>query len=313
MGRKKKLVEIIEPEVVDVPVPAEPRAPRMLWRLAFVAAALVLVPWGLAQLPDLAHRPEYQVHSRDMLLVPPPADHVPADLLQRVLKKNNLPDQFALLDDELVRELAEAFRKDPWIAKVVQVRKTYPPKVAIEVEYRKPVAFIEVERGFYPVDANAVLLPPADFTPEDSRTFPLVRNIASMPQGPSGNTWGDPFVLAAARLAEPLLGRWQKLGLTSIVVPAKPDATASPIDLSFELTTKGGSRIVWGRPPGTTHPGELTVEQKLGRLDRYLEQFGSFDGPHGPYEIDIRHWQEISRRPLTAPKSNAGRAREMFR
>ena len=97
-------------------------------------------------------------------------------------------------------------------------------------------------------------------------------------------------------------------GLTSIVAPQRPDPKVSPAELTFELTSKGGSVIVWGRPPGTNHPGELTVEQKVGRLERYLEQFGSFDGPHGPYEIDIRHWQEISRRPLTPPKSNAARA-----
>jgi len=30
---------------------------------------------------------------------------------------------------------------------------------------------------------------------------------------------------------------------------------------------------------------------------KYVTDFGGFDRPHGPYEIDIRHWQEISRKP----------------
>ncbi|HTN01218.1 MAG TPA: hypothetical protein VL132_05040 [Planctomycetaceae bacterium] len=307
MGRKKKSPEPTEPPVA-APVPVAPsRPPRMLGRLALIVGFLVLVPWGISQLPNLTQRAEFQLNRDDIVLVPPPAEHVPADLLQRVLEKQKLPDQFALLDDELVGELAAAFEKNPWIAKVIRVRKSYPPRVMVEVEYRRPVAFIEVERGFYPVDANAVLLPPADFTPDDSRRFPIVRNVTTMPQGPSGTTWGDPLVLAAARLAESLFDRWEPLGLSSIVAPTRPDASISPGDLTFELTTKGGSKIVWGRPPGTSHPGELTVEQKIGRLERYLEQFGAFDGPHGPYEIDIRHWQEISRRPLTPVKSNAAR------
>ena len=69
-------------------------------------------------------------------------------------------------------------------------------------------------------------------------------------------------------------------------------------DLQFELLTRNGSRILWGRAPGTNHPGELTVEQKIGRLKKYQSDFGGFDQPHGPYEIDIRHWREISRRPF---------------
>lgn len=307
MGRKKKSPVPAGTTIPEAVPPVASRPPRMLGRLALVVGFLVLVPWGISQLPNLTQCSEYQLDRDDIVLVPPPVEHVPADLLQRVLSKQKLPDRFALLDDELVGELAAAFEKHPWIAKVIQVRKSYPPRVLVEVEYRRPVAFIEVERGFYPVDANAVVLPPADFTPDDSKRFPIVRNVTTTPQGPSGNAWGDPLVLAAARLAESLFDRWKPLGLSSIVAPPRPDAGVSPGDLTFELTTKGGSKIVWGRPPGTNHPGELTVEQKIGRLERYLEQFGSFDGPHGPYEIDIRHWQEISRRPLTPAKTNAAR------
>lgn len=308
MRRKKNSIEPIDTASVSVAPAAAARPPRLLGRLALVVAFLVLVPWGISQLPILTQRGEYQLQRDDIVLVPPHGDHVPVDLLQRVLDRQNLPQKFSLLDDELVRELADAFQKHPWISRVIRVRKSFPPRVLVEVEYRKPVAFIEVERGFYPVDADAVVLPPSDFAPDDAARFPIVRNVTSMPQGPSGKPWGDPLVLAGARLAETLLDRWRTLGLTSIVAPDRPDPAISPGDLSFVLTTRGGSKIVWGRPPGTNHPGELTVEQKLGRLDRYLEQFGSFDGPHGPYEIDIRHWQEISRRPLTPPKANAARA-----
>ena len=71
------------------------------------------------------------------------------------------------------------------------------------------------------------------------------------------------------------------------------------------LGASRGSIIVWGSAE-SSHPGELSAEQRLKRLDKYHADFGGFDKPHGPYLIDIRHWQEISRRPL-GPLSHATR------
>jgi hypothetical protein len=51
----------------------------------------------------------------------------------------------------------------------------------------------------------------------------------------------------------------------------------------------------------------LTSSQKLARLEKYVAEFGAFDRPTGPYEIDIRHWQEITRRPLRPVEASTGR------
>ena len=67
----------------------------------------------------------------------------------------------------------------------------------------------------------------------------------------------------------------------------------------YELRTVGGSHIIWGRAPDSDHPGELTYQQKIGRLEDYATRNGGFSDEHGPYEIDIRHWHEISRQPLS--------------
>ena len=73
----------------------------------------------------------------------------------------------------------------------------------------------------------------------------------------------------------------------------------------LELLTHGGSRIVWGRPPGTRHPGELTVSQKLGRIMQFISHFDSLDPPGGPFEINIRHWREIIYRPLNSESAQS--------
>jgi hypothetical protein len=92
---------------------------------------------------------------------------------------------------------------------------------------------------------------------------------------------------------------WEHLNLAGIQLPSRATAELKIEDIQYQVLTKDGSRIVWGRAPGTDHPGELSAEQKIGRLTQYLADFGTFRPPHGPLEIDIRHWQEITQRRLS--------------
>ena len=279
--------------------------PRVLLLFAAIVSSTFVVPLLIQSLPSLRERDEFRVQSDAISMTPPPR-WVPADFVERVLETSSVGAELSLLDNSLLKNLYEAFRRDPWVAQVVRVRKVPPNRVDVELVYRRPVAMVEVAEGLYPIDPNGTLLPPGDFSAADANEFPLIRNVTSKPQGPAGTNWGDVAILGAARLAEALLqapprkpSHWERLGLVAIRVP---DATGSTgiEDLCFELLAPGGSRIIWGRAPGSTHPGELTVEQKIGRLEKYVADFGGFDRPHGPYEIDIRHWQEISRRPLAA-------------
>ena len=101
-----------------------------------------------------------------------------------------------------------------------------------------------------------------------------------------------------ARVAGALRPFWVEFSLRAIVAPRVSSSMPVVDEMSFTLLTTGGSQIHWGRSPGTKHPGELSAEQKVGRLQKYLQDFGSFATPDQAFEIDIRHWQEISRRPM---------------
>lgn len=280
--------------------------PRVLLFVAGVVSATVVVPMLRERLPDLRRAPDYRVGLADIHITEPPR-WVPHDLVEQVLKQAGLSaERLSLLDDDLTPTLHEAFRRHPWVAAVVRVRKSRPRRVDVDLVYRRPVAMVAVQGGMYPVDADGTLLPPTDFSLSDTGRYPQIRNVPSPPQGPAGTNWGDLAVLGAARLADALLqsppgkpSYWKTLHLAAIRVPDGAGEQAALEELSFDLLTEGGSRIVWGRAPGSGHPGELSVEQKIGRLEKYLADFGSFDHPC-PYEIDIRHWQEISRRPLSA-------------
>ena len=103
----------------------------------------------------------------------------------------------------------------------------------------------------------------------------------------------------------PALTQWERFQLREIRVPRRHSASQRANDLVFEFISRGGSSIIWGRAPGNDHPGELSADQKLGRLEKYITAFGSFDDQHGPYELDIRHWRDISRRALAIRPADA--------
>jgi len=279
--------------------------PKVLLLIAAGLVATAVIPRVADWLPDPREREEYRFDPAEIEITPPPHD-VPPDLVDQVLRRSRFPESVSLLEEELTEKIAKAFAAHPWVAEVVSVKKSFPPQVRVALKYRKPVAMVEVSDGMYPIDAGSVLLPPEDFSMADTRRYPLIRSVQTQPQGPAGTRWGDVVVHGAAKLADTLQPHWKDLQLAAIIVPRRTAAQENLDDLKFELRTVGGSRILWGRAPGSKHPGELTAEQKIGRLRKYLADFGRFDHPHGPYEIDIRHWQEITRRPLPT----AGRSRD---
>jgi len=274
--------------------------PHVLLVLAVVASGFVALPRVMRLIPDLRERGEYQVAAQDIEIVPSPPDWIPADFIDQALRDSGNSDSVFMLDNSVNEMMAKAFAAHPWVEKVVRVERAVPARIVVELEFRRPVAMVQVKQGLYPVDAQGLLLPPDGFSSGDVRRYPLIQGVLSTPHGPAGTAWGDVTVVGAARLADVLSSAWQELELQAIVAPRLERADVDIEGLAYELTTPGGTRIIWGRAPGSNNPGELAAAQKIGRLQKYRSDFGGFDRQHGPYEIDIRHWQEIMWRPLAS-------------
>jgi hypothetical protein len=279
--------------------------PKRLLLLALIPVVGTVAPLVWRNRPQLGENPIYRLRAGAIHVTPPPAP-VPSNLVERAVGTAGLDENLSVLDSTLLPRLAEAFSKEPWVKRVVQLRKGLPAHVEADLEYRVPVAMIDVKSGVYPIDEEGVLLPPGDFTPADTRRYPLVTGVGSLPSGPPGTPWGDATVLGAAKVAAALADHWDEFDLTAIHAPVPTSAAPQLDELTYELLTRSGSKVVWGRPPGTGHPGELTVDQKLGRLKRYVTDFGPLDAPGPAFEIDIRPWQEITRRPLAAAEGARG-------
>ena len=304
----------VAPQDAPAPEPVPPKPGNRLTRLLFRPKLLILLatvlfavfagPRVLRLLPKPEQQDDWQITSERIHITSPP-HWIPRDLAEQVARQAGLPEAMSLQDDDVVGRIAMAFAGHPWVQRVVRVEKAWPARVNVELEYRRPVAMVQVAEGLYPVDGDAVLLPPGDFSMADTRLYPMITGVAMPPQGQAGRPWGNLLVLGAARLADVLGDYWKTFRLQAIHLPRPDEHEPDVKDAILVLETRGGTRIIWGRAPGSGHPGELTAAQKIGRLERYLEEYSTFDGPDGPYEIDIRHWQEIARRRL--PTSVSGR------
>ncbi len=276
--------------------------PRRLVPAAVLSLAALFWPQVQQQLPELESRPEYQVTVNEITVTPPPR-WVPEDLVSDVLNRVRLDQPLSLQESTLSERIAAAFVTHPWIQKVHGVRKSFPARVHVDVTYRKPVAMVEGIDGFYPLDAESCVLPVNDLSLSDVRRYPVIENVSSVPQAGQGQPWGDPVVAEAAQLAE-VLGqpmeesgrtRWETWGLVAIEAPSVVGLPGEVNDLQFQFRTAGGSKIIWGRGPGTLHPGEFTVAQKLERMAEYCQVHGSFDDAPEAYVFDLREWKGISR------------------
>jgi hypothetical protein len=280
--------------------------PGWLFFLAVVVTGVFVGPRLFERLPDLTGREEYRLRVENIHLKEQP-HWVPHDLVAQVAKREHWDQTpISLLEKSCCEHIAQAFSRHPWVKKVDRVRLRPAAEVELAITFRRPVAMVEASSGkYYPIDVEAVVLPPSDFSRADVARYPTIINPSTMPQGPSGTFWGDIMVFGAARLADNLMQtrddqttHWEHLNLSGIELPERTTAEVEIEDVQFRLLTRDGSKIVWGRAPGTDAPGELSAEQKIGRLTQYLADFGTFRPPHGPLEIDIRHWQEITQRPL---------------
>ncbi len=211
-----------------------------------------------------------------------------------------------LLDDQASVQIARAFELHTWVRKVHRVQKGAPGRVTVELEYRRPVALVEVlfqeVLSYEPVDGEGVVLPEDLFhrDPAHLRNYLRITADYAMPVGPLGTPWGDSRVHGAARIAVLLEKAWQAWDLQRIVALPPDELSRKP---TFEIRGRGSSRILWGHAPGDEITGEPQPLEKLAWLAEFMKQRGTLDGEGKPAEeIDLRLPGGLRANPRTADR-----------
>jgi hypothetical protein len=273
-------------------------------RPVLILAALAGVLGGGAYIgyrklkPKIVALPEYQIGIEQVEITPQPA-WIHADVRGEVFSDARLDGMLSLMDDDLVDRIKNAFAQHPWVARVARVAKRYPSSVQVELVYRRPLCMVEVPGGVYAVDADGVLLPSKDFSGNEATRYPRLARVDREPIVPAGRIWNDTRVLGGAKIADALGPVWDSMRLAYILpLPDEPTVGGGPGHRASEpvfmlLTrvdaTHAGTQIRWGYAPDAKIPGELSADEKVGRLKQYVSEHDSLDLPTGkPQQLDVR-------------------------
>lgn len=258
--------------------------------------------WGVL----VKSHPRYTLVPDNLEITPQP-EWIRSNVKIEVIRDGNL-GTLSLLDPQVTLKVARAFGVHSWVASVRRVRKEYPSRVIVELEYRRPVAMVEVvtndQRGLLPVDAEGVLLPPREFNESQIRDYLRVSAGNTLPAGPAGTPWGDPRVAGGAAVAAAFGSQWKTMGLYRIVAEESDRVLPgrSP-EVVFSILTRDGARVIWGHAPGQETNTEAAAQAKVTRLARYLEKHGPLRTGPGANDLDLRDAGGITVHPVSMTRS----------
>lgn len=270
--------------------------PRVLVCVALLIGAFVAAPHVRRLSRELTRQELYLVDGSDVR-ISKPHRWVSPDFFTEAVERSGLRTPLSVADPALIPALKAGLEASPWIAEVRAMRADFNDGIAIHVIYRKPAMTVQTASGLYPLDGEGVVLPPQDFRPEDADRLPMLR-LPDLGQPPSvGQRWRDERIRSAATIAidldDPLDEQsvWRRCDLKTIDIALADESI-------FELRSRAGSRVVWGRVGEAALDVEPSVEKKIGKLEQILTERGSLSAPAGPYLIDLRRWDVVTLEPL---------------
>ena len=234
-------------------------------------------------------QPQYRLAVESIEMTPQPNWIVKSDVRKESATAASLKDLHIRRTDITLR-VAQAFSMHPWVRKVVHVSKRYPARILVELDYRRPVAMVEVTGGWLPIDGESVLLPTADFDSDATRNYLKISAGESLPNSSlAGTAWGDDRVSQAALVAAYLQPHRENLNLDRILAYRGPNDIRGNPDYYFVIMTAKNTSVIWGRAPSKEQSGEPFAEQKLSRLQQFAVEQGSLDVLQPGQTIDLRH------------------------
>ncbi|MCC6683227.1 MAG: hypothetical protein IT445_20210 [Phycisphaeraceae bacterium] len=170
------------------------------------------------------------------------------------------------------RSLTTAANKlalDPWVEHVWQVRRSGEGRVIVEAAYRRPVALIQSQRGYYVVDVEGVWLPTDD---PSHMSLPLITGVSGDAPRTWGQAWSGQDAAAALKLSVILASEPYADRIRAIDASGRDAMGRVKLVL---YTDRGWTE--WGLAPGSEKMIEPNTEVKLSRLRLLAQSTGSID------------------------------------
>lgn len=251
--------------------------------LLIASAVFAWKKWG----GEIQSNPRFRLSAENLQLTEQPS-WIWTDVKTDVLREHSLEDR-SILDKQLLPQVADAFAVHPWIAEVKRVRKT-AAGIVVDVRYRRPAAMVEItidgKTHLVLVDPGGTVLPTDHHLESQINDFLRISLANLNPYGAAGSPWGDSRVAEAAGIADAWGKEWRELQLYRIIASTERADDFGRGPTTYELQTRSGKRVIWGRPPGKEVSGESAAADKIRGLVSFVKQHGPLD--EGPAVLDAR-------------------------
>lgn len=225
----------------------------------------------------------YALTPEQLTVTPQPVWISTSKVREEVFQRARL-DRISLLDPKANATIAQAFEAHPWIRSTTRVTKAVGGKVAVDVVYRQPLAMVYCqpqsleasnapqtikEPGFFPVDAEGIMLPTEDFSRAEVLEYFVIRADNATPTGQIGMAFGDVRIVNALKVCSLLEPVREREKLQSVYVEHDHRSSGdSPWIIVLETTDK--HQIIWGHMPNAEGVGEPSASDKLQALSAWL-------------------------------------------
>ena len=225
-------------------------------------------------------------------------------LRSRIEQVATPPEPRSSLDGQTMQNVAASLAAEPWVKKVNQVRREYRDApgdtLAIDCEFRAPVALVQDGNWFWMVDADGVKLPERFAKSELSQValgqglqgiqLRIVIGVrANAPE--AGEGWKGDDLKAALDLArlfhgKPYMDDVAMIDVSSVEPPSLDETRRRN---EIVLHTKYNTQVVWGEsiPQGNAFSSDVPVDQKMMVLESLYNRFRRLDA--GQRWVNIRY------------------------
>ena len=274
----------LPPIVKTYPARRRKRITKNGFKVVLAIFILVLVWVLFRELRDYAAGlPRYQISPATAKVTKAPS-WLKNDFAQEVAHPGDLEDNFSLLESGISRRLATIYAQNPWVEKVKFVERDFSGSVRIGLILRRPVGIVRKAGKFYLVDVEGRRLPGMWLSKAAlGLDLPLIINVKKGPPAVA-EIWPGKDVPHGAAVAycllnlsiPPCVPSGKEVNITAIDV-ANVGGRFSPSEREVSLLTEKRTRILWGRSPVVSSPGELSPATKIGSLIGVVEKQGGLD------------------------------------
>ncbi|MFH0965018.1 MAG: hypothetical protein V2A58_13540 [Planctomycetota bacterium] len=232
------------------------------------------------------------------------------DIEGAILDVPCLSRPFNIMEEGITERVGRSIEASPWVRKVCAVRKQFPNNISIEMELRRPVAYVSYNGTLYAVDRFGVRLPTTAARLEEAPwRLPSVLVADSAPPE-VGEEWDGDVVRAACRVAERIGADEARLPVSLAAIDVRSRWERGECQRSVTLYTLEGPTLLWGSPPDEETHGEPGSDEKIANLVAFGERTGDLAGME---YVDLRfgatvYWKE---RGGTAPGSHLSASRQL--